>query len=118
MTALVHGAAAAGAADEAADILFGGDPTSASAEALDTVAREVPTSRLAPEALELLDVLVGTGLATSKGDARRTLEGRGYRANGQVLAVDDDLRECPRLHGRWILLQRGKTNHHLVEVFA
>ena len=116
MTELVHGAAAAEAADEAADILFGGDPTQASEAALHAVAREVPTSRVDAAGLDLVDVLVSSGLASSKGDARRTLDGRGYRANGQVLAADAALADVGRLHGRWILLQRGKTNHHLLEV--
>ena len=45
LTALVHGDAAAVAADEAADVLFGGDPTAASEAALPTVAARVPSSR-------------------------------------------------------------------------
>ena len=83
MTELVHGAEAARAADEAADVLFGGDPTRASAAALDAVAREVPSSRRrAAELDDVVELLVATGLASSKGDARRTLDGHGYRGNG------------------------------------
>ena len=90
MTELVHGEEAARAADEAADVLFGGDPTTASEAALDAVAREVPSSRRsAAELDDLVDLLVATGLASSKGDARRTLDGQGYRANG--VPIDADL---------------------------
>ena len=117
LTALVHGEDAARAADGAADVLFGGDPTLASVEALDAVAREVPSSTL--EAAHLADlptVLVSVGLAASKGEARRTLEGNGYRCNGDVLSLETTLADVPRLHGRYLLLQRGKKSHHLVTV--
>ena len=44
LTELIHGPDAADAADAAADILFGGDPTKAPVAALDVVRREVPTT--------------------------------------------------------------------------
>ncbi len=118
MTALVHGVAAARAADEAADVLFGGDPTNASEEALLAVAREIPSSRRANSAVAaVVDVLVDTGLATSRSDARRTLAGGGFRCNGRVIDGEADLAGPGLLHGRYLLLQRGKKSHHLVEVF-
>ena len=117
LTALVHGEDAAVAADEAADVLFGGDPAVASRAALDAVAREVPSSTMATAQLgDVAEVLVTAGLASSKGDARRTLEGKGYRCNGVALSLDSDLVDVPRLHGRYLLLQRGKKSHHLVVV--
>ena len=58
------------------------------------------------------------GLGSSKGDVRRTLEGGGYRSNGVVLDADTDLAEQTLLHGRYLLLQRGRKSHHLVEVFS
>jgi tyrosyl-tRNA synthetase len=119
MTELVHGQAAAQAADEAADVLFGGDPTTASASALEAVAREVPSSRRPVTELEnLVDLLVATELATSKGDARRTLDGQGYRANGAPIDPASGLAGIDLLHGRYLLLRRGKKSHHLVDVFS
>jgi tyrosyl-tRNA synthetase len=117
MTALVHGEAAARAADEAADVLFGGDPTAASEAALATVADEVPSSRMTASQLgDVVETLVRTGLASSKGDARRTLEGNGYRCNGATISIDSRLDGAELLHGRYLLLQRGKKSHHLVTV--
>jgi tyrosyl-tRNA synthetase len=119
LTQLVHGEDAAQAADEAADVLFGGDPTLASAAALAAVAREVPSSvRAQSELDELVDLLVSTGLGSSKGDVRRTLEGRGYQCNGVVLDANAQLSGHALLHGRYLLLQRGKKSHHLLEVFS
>ena len=119
LTELVHGAAAAAAADEAADVLFGGDPTEASAAALDAVAREVPSSRIGEGDLgDLVAVLVRTGLASSNSDARRNLATSTYKANGAALDANAQLTALDRLHGRFLLLQRGRKSHHLVEVFS
>ena len=46
MVTLVHGAEAAHAAAEAADLLFSADPTAASASALEALAAEIPSSRV------------------------------------------------------------------------
>ena len=117
LTVMVHGKEAADAADEAAAVLFGGDPTQASEAALAVVAREVPSSSMT---LTQLDDLVGTlvkaGLAASNGDARRTLQQKGFRANGVQLDENAQLSGIARLHGRYLLLRKGKANHHLVEI--
>ena len=117
VTTLVHGAAAEQTAAEAAQVLFGGDPTTASAEALAVVAREVPSSEVTRELLgDQIAVLVQTGLAASNGEARRTLTQKGFKANGQTLEEAKSLLEVDLLHGRYILLRKGKTNFHLLTV--
>ena len=115
----MHGPDAAGAADEAADVLFGGDPTAASEAALEAVAHEVPSSKVSRSQLDdLVELLVSVGLGSSKGDVRRMLDGAGYRCNGVPLDAGSELGEQPLLHGRYLLLQRGRKLHHLVEVFS
>ncbi len=119
MTALVHGAPAARAAAEAADLLFAGDPTAASEEAFATLAAEVPTTRLAAGDLDdVIAVFARTGLASSKGDARRSLEQRSFYANGVQLDANSQLSDHPLVHGRYLLLRKGKKSHHLVEIFS
>jgi tyrosyl-tRNA synthetase len=119
LTELVHGVDAARAADEAADVLFGGDPMLASEQAIAAVAREVPSSRIASTDLgDVIAVLVQSNLAQSKGDARRTLDGNGFRCNGGLLDANAQLGDLVRLHGRYLLVQRGKKSHHLIEVFS
>ncbi len=115
---LVHGADAATAAAEAADLLFGTDPTGASESAFSTLAAEIPFSRVASTDLaDPIGVLASTGLASSNGDARRTLAQRAYYANGAQLDEDARLDDRELLHGRYLLLRKGKKSHHLVEVF-
>jgi tyrosyl-tRNA synthetase len=118
MTALVHGEDAARAADAAAEVLFGGDPTSAPLEALEVVAREVPTT-VVPAAdldagLDLISVLTRTGLAASNGEARRLLSQGGVAVNGRKVSADDELRAADLLHGQVALLRKGKSTYHLL----
>ena len=117
VTALAHGPEAAQAAAAAAHVLFGGDPVGASQAVLAIVAREVPSSTVAPNALaDPVALMVACGLASSNSDARRTLAQKGYRANGVTLAENTDLESVPLLHGRYLLLRKGRTAYHLAEV--
>ena len=63
-------------------------------------------------------LLVRIGLASSLGDARRTLEGRGFRCNGTVIEAGEALSTVDRLPGERLLLQKGRKSHHLVRVFS
>lgn len=112
---LVHGPDQAAVAAEAADILFGGDPRTATPAALATVAAEVQgTSLEAGESLadgvDLVPVLVRSGLASSQSEGRRQLDQRGIAVNGDK--VDPVRRLGPEdlLGGRYILLRRGKKD--------
>jgi tyrosyl-tRNA synthetase len=117
LTELVHGRAAADAAEAAADVLFGGDPTAASAAAFDVVRDEVPATRVRmTELSDPLELLVATELASSRSDARRLLEQRSTRANGVQLGPGDDLAGVPLLHDRFLLLRKGKHTYHVVEI--
>ena len=60
-------------------------------------------------------LLVSTGLASSNSDARRLLQQGSVRANGVVVGVDGALDGVGLLHGRWLLLRRGKRAFGLVE---
>jgi tyrosyl-tRNA synthetase len=116
VTALVHGEAAARDAAEAADVLFGGDPTSASLAALEVVAREVPVTTIehADELAPLPALLVRTGLCSSLSDARRTLDQRGVSANGAKLDQGATLNPEALLYGRFVLLRKGRATYHVV----
>ena len=120
VTTMVHGSDHAGAAAQAADVLFGGDARLASPEALSALAAEVPATGLATgEALatgvELPPVLVRTGLATSLADARRQLEQRGIAVNGEKVDATRRLAPEDLLQDRFILLRKGKRDWAVVD---
>jgi tyrosyl-tRNA synthetase len=117
MTALVHGAPAAVAAAEAAELLFSGDPSTASEEAFATLAVEIPTSTMtAGELDDPVSVFVAAGLASSNGDARRSFAQRSFYANGEQLDENSQLSGQKLVHGKYLLLRKGKKSHHLVEI--
>jgi tyrosyl-tRNA synthetase len=121
MTARVHGAATARSVVEASRLLFGGtDLRAAGAEVLQVLSGELPTVRLPRaelEGLAAVDALVRVGLATSKGDARRGIAGKGFLVNGETIAAPErTLGTADLLHGAYVMLQKGKRNHALLVV--
>jgi len=117
LTALVHGDAAAEATEDAAAVLFGANPTSASLATLQLIASEVPVTQMGSAALgDAIGVLVQTNLASSNTEARRLLSQRSVRANGEQVDDQMNLSKIPLLHGRWLLLRKGKTSYHLVDI--
>jgi len=119
VTALVHGAPAALAAAEAADLLFAGDPTTASRAALDTLTTEIPFSTLTTTELDdAVAVFVRADLASSNGDARRSLQQGSFYVNGAQIDANAQLSGHELLHGRYLLLRKGKKSHHLVEIIS
>ena len=119
MTERIHGAETARSVTEASRLLFGGtDLRSASAQVFQVLSTEIPTGRV-PRA-ELLgmaapDALVRSGLASSKGDARRGIQGKGFSVNGAPFATaDQQLGAADLLAGGYVLLQKGKKSYALL----
>jgi tyrosyl-tRNA synthetase len=118
-TTLVHGAAAAAAAEHAAGVLFGGSPVEAPADVLEVVAGEVPTAPLPSESeldagADLVELLVATGLASSKGDGRRSIAQGAVSVNARKASPDDVVTAADVLHGRYVLLRKGKRHYALL----
>jgi len=112
VTALVHGSAAADAAQGATDVLFGGDPTQASPEALAVAAAEMPVVAVSTAELPPISVaLREASLVTSSGEARRAIAQGGVYVNGERLADDRPLAAEDLLHGRYALLRKGKRSY-------
>ena len=116
LTTLVHGEAATAAVEAAAQALFGqGDLAAVPADVLDAALREVPHATIARSEIaggslpDIVDLLVRSGLASSNGQARRTIgEGGAYVNN---VRVEDESFQPPAsdlLHGRFLVLRRGR----------
>jgi tyrosyl-tRNA synthetase len=114
ITTIVHGPEATAAAEEASAILFGGSPSGASAQALEFLASEVPTSSFTA-GVTLAAALAATPLASSLSDARRTISQGAASVNGEVVPEDRPLAEGDLLYNRWLLLRKGKRNYHLLD---
>jgi tyrosyl-tRNA synthetase len=121
MTTRIHGAETTRRVVEASRLLFGGtDLAAAGAEVFEVLRGEIPSTEVARAELErttAADALVRAGLATSKGDARRGIQGKGFSLNGKpVAAADGALSASDLLAGRYVLLQKGKRNYALLVV--
>jgi tyrosyl-tRNA synthetase len=119
VTTLVHGAHETEQAKEAAAALFGGgDLRSISTTTLAAALQEAGSTTVAAATMpSVVDLFVDTGLAKSKGEARRTVsEGGAYLNNERVedpelVPAEEDL-----LGGAWLVLRRGKKKFAGVEV--
>jgi tyrosyl-tRNA synthetase len=121
MTSRIHGSDTSRSVIEASRLLFGGtDLGAASAQVFQILAQEIPAMRLPRAELEKLtaaDALVRVGLATSKGDARRGIQGRGFSLNGtQIEGAERALTGADLLAGGYVLLQKGRRNYALLVV--
>ena len=113
LTTLVHGQAATDAVEYASRALFGrGELTDLDEPTLAAALREAAVAELAsggPDAIT--DLLVASGLSASKGAARRTIAEGGVSVNNIRIENDDWVPQpSDFLHGRWLVLRRGKRN--------
>lgn len=119
MTDLVHGPEATKAVELAAQALFGrAELTELDENTLASAVSETEVADVnAGEPDNAVDLLVASGLAKSKGEARRTIKEGGAYANNERITdeawvpADSDL-----LHGKWLVLRRGKKNFAGVRV--
>jgi tyrosyl-tRNA synthetase len=120
LTALVHGDDAVDEAIAASRALFGdGDLTRLDAATIEAALTEVPRTNIetANGLPSLLDLAVQSGLFESRGAAKQGIAQGGLYVNNQ--RVTDGATAPSRndlLHGRWLLLRRGKRTLAAVEV--
>ncbi|MFG2935638.1 tyrosine--tRNA ligase [Streptomyces sp. NPDC048282] len=117
LTTLVHGADQTAAVIAASKALFGqGELAELDDRTLAAALAEVPHVRVA-ELGPVVDLFAEVGLVASKSAARRTVkEGGAYVNNVKVTAEDAVPSGEELLHGRWLVLRRGKKNLAAVEV--
>lgn len=113
LTTLVHGQGATESVEHASGALFGrGELDRLDEATLAAALRETSVAELAPGGPDgIIDLLVATGLSASKGEARRTIAEGGVSVNN--VRVDSEAWVASAsdfLHGRWLVLRRGKRN--------
>ncbi len=119
VTTLVHGADECSRVEAAAKALFGQGELSELDEAtLASALSQLPrTTVKAGEPIPAwIDLLVATGVVDSKSAARRIVkEGGGYLNNVKISGDDFTPAESDFLHGRFIVLRKGKRDLAAVE---
>jgi tyrosyl-tRNA synthetase len=113
LTTLVHGQAATDSVEHASGALFGrGELADLDESTLAAALREAAVAELPAGGPDgITDLLVATGLSPSKGAARRTIAEGGVSVNNARVESDEWVpKPSDFLHGRWLVLRRGKRN--------
>jgi tyrosyl-tRNA synthetase len=121
MTRLVHGDSGLSVAQRATEIFFGAEISDLDDAQLteifaDVPSKSLPRSRLEAEGgLPIVDALVESGLAKSKGEARRTVEqGGAYVNNRRVDSVETQLAARDLASQSVMVLRSGKKKYALL----
>lgn len=121
---LVHGDAEAVAAERAGKALFGEEVSDLDEATLLSVFSEapatiVPRSAFAGDGLALVDALADCGLTPSRSAARTAVsQGGAYVNNRRASGLDRRLTTADLLLDRYVVLRRGRRDHHLLKVEA
>jgi len=122
MTAMIHGQQMAKSVEEAAKALFGqGEIADLDLKTLDSALSQLPktTIKKGDPYPSWVDLLAATGVVDSKSAARRIVkEGGGYLNNKKVESEDFTPSKNDLLHGKYLLLRKGKRDLAAVEVIG
>uniref|UniRef100_UPI00404A3F4C tyrosine--tRNA ligase n=1 Tax=Candidatus Nanopelagicus sp. TaxID=2518620 RepID=UPI00404A3F4C len=122
MTAMIHGQQMAKSVEEAAKALFGqGEIADLDLKTLDSALSQLPktTIRKGDPYPSWVDLLAATGVVDSKSAARRIVkEGGGYLNNKKVESEDFTPSKSDLLHGKYLLLRKGKRDLAAVEIIG
>ena len=122
VTRMMHDETALVKAEQASAVLFGGEISGLSAGEFVEICADVPSSELAKDQLSgagisVVDLVAGSSLAKSKGEARRSIQEGGISVNNhkvgdekQMITLNDVI------EGSFLVLRKGKKNYHLVKV--
>jgi tyrosyl-tRNA synthetase len=85
-------------------------------ESIDGVARFDYAVDKVAQGVDIVTFLAETGISSSKGEARKLVEGGGLSVNRKkVESIKLTVNESLLLHNKYILVQKGKRNYYLVK---
>jgi tyrosyl-tRNA synthetase len=122
MTRLLHGQTALDKAEQASQALFGGEMSGLSAADIQDIFAEVPSSELPASRLEgvglsIVDLMVASGMAKSKGEARRSIAEGGINLNNRRASdATQAVTLADAIEGRFLVLRKGRKNYTLVKI--
>ncbi len=122
LTRQVHGSTVLERAEKASRALFGEEIDALTPEELLDVFQEAPCARVEKAKFQgrgtrIVDLSVLAGLAPSKSEARRLIDGGGvYLNNRRISEASKPVSLSDALHGRFLVLRRGQKEFRLVEL--
>jgi tyrosyl-tRNA synthetase len=121
LTDMLHGPAGVRDAQLASQALFSGNVKELPEELLKEAFAAAPCSTWAPSRLEgegigIIDLMVETGVAKSKREARQFVSSGAVSVNGDKVGEDFSLTPAGLLHGSVALIRRGKKTWHMCRI--
>lgn len=119
LTLLVHGDSGLRDAHAASEALFSGSVAGLSEQLIEEAFAGAPTTELSRERWEagvpIVDLMVETGVSKSKREARQFLQSGAVSVNGERVGEEFRASADRALHGKVLLLRRGKKTWHVVK---
>lgn len=122
VTRLVHDESALAKAEHASQILFGGEISGVSEQDILDIFADVPSSEIEQKMFEgegaaIVNLLSTSGVASSKSEARRLIQGGGVYLNNRRVTDEQErvpLASC--IGGRVLVLRKGQKHYHLLKI--
>ncbi len=122
VTALVHGETEFEKALRASEVLFGKEISGLGVQEILDIFADVPSTELEKAKLDgggftLIDALVVSGLAPSKGEAKRLVQGGGVCVNNRrVSDARQTITGSDLIDGQVLVLRKGAKHYHVIRV--
>jgi len=122
ITEMVHGETALSKAMRASEVLFGKEISGLSVQEILDIFADVPSTELERSKLDgdgfaIGDALVVSGLAPSKGEAKRLVQGGGVCVNNRrVSDARQSISASDLIDGQVLVLRKGAKHYHLIKV--
>ena len=117
LTILVHGQKETDAAIQASSVLFGGSLENIDSKTLSDIFSDVPSVSITKQDINIIDLLITSGLAKSKSEARRSIEAGGiYVNNERCNDLDTNITSKHFIDQQVLVLRSGKKNYRLVKI--
>lgn len=116
MTEMVHGKKEAERCKRIASAMFDSEWDKLTTEDFEEVAKVVGGLTVPVDLVDVVDLLVRTGLAESKSEARRLISGGGVRMSGGVIKESPCLLPKRLYRNQFFVLQKGKKDFRIISV--
>ncbi|MDX6527977.1 MAG: tyrosyl-tRNA synthetase [Blastocatellia bacterium] len=122
VTALVHGETELEKALRASEVLFGKEISGLGVQEILDIFADVPSSeleksKLTGDGFTITDALLVSGLAPSKGEARRLVQGGGVCVNNRrVSDARQTISDADLIDGQLLVLRKGAKNYHVIRI--
>lgn len=122
VTSLLHGETALEKAGRASEVLFGKEISGLSVSEILDIFADVPSTEIDKSKLDgftLGDALVLSGLAPSKGEAKRLVQAGGVAVNNvRVEDVRKSVSGSDFVDGQLLVIRRGAKHYHLIKLVS